>query len=41
MVRLRIDIDEIGPGVKAKLAAFGMKWGYKAQLDNLETFLAG
>ena len=37
---LRISINEIGPGVKAKLAAFGMKWGYKAQLDELEAFLA-
>lgn len=36
---LRISINEIGPGVKAKLAAFGMKWGYKAQLAKLETLL--
>ena len=39
VVNLRITIKEIGPGVKAKLAAFGMKWGYKAQLDKLDTFL--
>ncbi len=37
---LRIFIKEIGPGVKAKLAAFGMKWGYKAQLDKLAALLA-
>lgn len=39
-VNLRITINEIGPGVKATLAAFGMKWGYKAQLDKLESLLA-
>ncbi len=38
---LHIDITEIGPGFKAKLAAFGMKWGYKSQLDALEKYLAG
>jgi uncharacterized protein YndB with AHSA1/START domain len=32
-VRLTVDITRIGP--KAKMAAFGMKWGYKAQLDKL------
>lgn len=37
-VRLSIAITNIGP--KAKMAAFGMKWGYKAQLDNLEKMLA-
>lgn len=37
-VELRVAITAIGPG--AKMAAFGMKWGYKAQLDELETFLA-
>ena len=37
-VRLHIDITRIGP--KAKMAAFGMKWGYKAQLDKLEELLA-
>lgn len=37
-VALRITITEIGP--KAKMAAFGMKWGYKQQLDKLEQFLA-
>lgn len=37
---LRISVHDIGPGVKAKLAAFGMKWGYKAQLDKLEALLA-
>ena len=40
VVNLRITINEIGPGVKAKAAAFGMKWGYKAQLDKLEALLA-
>lgn len=38
VVNLRITINEIGSG--AKMAAFGMKWGYKAQLDELEAFLA-
>jgi uncharacterized protein YndB with AHSA1/START domain len=37
VVNLRITINEIGSG--AKMAAFGMKWGYKAQLDKLEAFL--
>lgn len=38
-VNLRIEILEIGSG--AKMAAFGMKWGYKQQLDKLEAYLAG
>ncbi len=37
-VRLQIAITKIGP--KAKMAAFGMKWGYKAYLDKLEALLA-
>lgn len=37
-VVLSIDISKIGP--KAKMAAFGMKWGYKAQLDQLAELLA-
>lgn len=37
VVDLRITIHEIGSG--ARMAAFGMKWGYKAQLDGLERFL--
>jgi len=37
-VVLRVTISKIGP--KAKLAAFGMKWGYKAQLDKLEKLLS-
>lgn len=37
LLRLHVSITEIGP--KAKLAAFGMKWGYKAQLDALEEHL--
>lgn len=37
-VRLHVTITKIGP--KAKLAAFGMKWGYKTQLDKLEKYLA-
>jgi uncharacterized protein YndB with AHSA1/START domain len=36
---LHIAISEIGPGVKAKLAVFGMRWGYKSQLDALEKHL--
>ena len=30
-------IPKIGP--KARMAAFGMKWGYKHQLDKLDRFL--
>lgn len=37
-VTFRASITEIGP--KAKMAAFGMKWGYKASLDKLEKQLA-
>ena len=39
VVTLEVAITEIGP--KAKMAAFGMKWGYKAQLDALGELLAG
>ena len=39
VVNLRIDVTEIGSGVKARLAAYGMKWGYDAQLDKLDTLL--
>lgn len=39
VVRLTIDITRIGP--KAKMAAFGMKWGYTAYLDKLDQLLAG
>ncbi len=38
-VKLNVAINKIGP--KAKMAAFGMKWGYKASLDKLDTLLAG
>ncbi|MEX1177208.1 MAG: SRPBCC domain-containing protein [Nitriliruptor sp.] len=38
LIDLSISITAIGSG--AKMAAFGMKWGYKAQLDGLETYLA-
>ena len=37
-VQLHVTITSIG--AKAKMAAFGMKWGYKAQLDKLEKYLA-
>lgn len=37
-VTLNVTIHKIGP--KAKMAAFGMKWGYKQQLDKLEELLA-
>jgi uncharacterized protein YndB with AHSA1/START domain len=37
-VRLHVTITQIG--AKAKMAAFGMKWGYKAQLDKLDKLLA-
>jgi uncharacterized protein YndB with AHSA1/START domain len=33
---LHIDITAIGPGFKAKLAPFGMKWGYKSQTAALQ-----
>ena len=39
-VILHVAITEIAPGVKAKFAVFGMKWGYKSQLDALEQHLA-
>jgi uncharacterized protein YndB with AHSA1/START domain len=38
VLRLQITITDIGPG--AKMAAFGMKWGYKQQLDHLQDHLA-
>ena len=38
---LHVAINEIGSGLRAQLAAFGMKWGYKSQLDALEQHLAG
>ncbi|KUH86237.1 MULTISPECIES: SRPBCC domain-containing protein [unclassified Mycobacterium] len=38
VVHLHVTITNIGP--KAKMAAFGMKWGYKAQLDKLEKLLS-
>jgi len=37
VVDLHIANTAIGP--KAKMAAFGMKWGYKAQLDKLDQLL--
>jgi uncharacterized protein YndB with AHSA1/START domain len=37
-VRMKVAITKIGP--KAKMAAFGMKWGYKAQLAALDDVLA-
>lgn len=37
VVRLSITITKIGP--KAKMAAYGMKWGYKSYLDRLEQVL--
>ena len=40
VVRLRIHVTDIGSGVKARLAAYGMKWGYNAQLDKLEALLS-
>jgi uncharacterized protein YndB with AHSA1/START domain len=38
---LHVVITEIRSGPKAKLAVFGMKWGYKSQLDALDKYLAG
>lgn len=40
VVNLRIHVGKIGSGVKAKLAAYGMKWGYNAQLDKLDALLS-
>lgn len=37
-VTLAVTITDVGS--KAKMAAFGMKWGYKAQLDKLTALLA-
>lgn len=37
-LKLHIAITEIGS--RARMAAFGMRWGYKAQLDALERILA-
>ena len=38
VVRLNVSITDVGP--KAKMAAFGMKWGYKQQLDHLDQLLS-
>lgn len=38
-VHLHVTITQIGP--KAKVAAFGMKWGYEQQLDHLGELLEG
>jgi uncharacterized protein YndB with AHSA1/START domain len=40
VVNLRIHVTEIGSGVKARLAAYGMKWGYDNQLDKLDALLS-
>lgn len=40
VVDLRIHVTEVGSGVKARLAAYGMKWGYRAQLDKLDALLS-
>lgn len=40
MTDVRLHVTITGIGAKAKMAAFGMKWGYKAQLDKLEKYLA-
>jgi uncharacterized protein YndB with AHSA1/START domain len=37
---LHVDITAIGSGLKAKLAVFGMRWGYKSQLAALDKHLA-
>lgn len=37
-VKLHVEITQIGS--KAKLAAFGMKWGYENQLDKLDLLLS-
>ncbi len=38
-VTLRVTISKVGS--KARMAAFGMKWGYKQQLDKLGKHLSG
>ena len=38
LLHLHVTIHKIGP--KAKMAAFGMKWGYKGQLAKLESLLS-
>lgn len=38
-VTLRVSITQIGP--KARMASFGMKWGYEQQLDHLGELLSG
>ncbi|OBB37278.1 SRPBCC domain-containing protein [Mycobacterium sp. 852002-51961_SCH5331710] len=38
VVTLHVTITNIG--TKAKMAAFGMKWGYKASLNKLEKYLS-
>jgi uncharacterized protein YndB with AHSA1/START domain len=38
VVKLHISITEVGP--KVKMAAMGMKWGYKQQLAKLDRLLA-
>lgn len=40
VVHLRVRVTDIGSGVKARLAAYGMKWGYDAQLDKLDALLS-
>lgn len=40
VVDLRIHVSEVGSGVKARLAAYGMKWGYNAQLEKLDALFA-
>lgn len=40
VVKLRIHVRRIGSGVKARLAVYGMKWGYDAQLDKLDALLS-
>ena len=38
VVNVHVTITEVGP--KAKMAAFGMKWGHKQQLGKLDELLA-
>ncbi|KUI33592.1 ATPase [Mycobacterium sp. IS-1590] len=41
MTVVRLDVTITNIGAKAKMAAFGMKWGYKAALDKLDKYLSG
>lgn len=41
LLTLQVAVHEIGPGPKPRLALWGMKWGYKSQLEALQKHLGG